>query len=64
LSDPSPKVLCNIIGVGNERPIIVDGMEVNADLVMEVRCACLGRPLRRMLLASCKAAGFLAPTYT
>ncbi len=36
LSDPSPKCLCKVIGVGDKRPIVVNGVDVDADLVTEV----------------------------
>jgi hypothetical protein len=64
LSDPSPKGLGNVFDIGDEQLISVDGSDIDADLVMEVQCASLVRPLCRTLLASCKAAGVLAPTYT
>ncbi len=58
----------SILGVGNEQPIILDGADVNmdidADLVPEIRCASLVRSLCRTLLASCKAVGAIMPTYT
>ena len=65
--DPPPECLNNFVGIGDKRPIIVDGadidVDVDADLVMEVWCASLVRSLRRMLLVLCKAAGGVAPTY-
>ncbi len=64
MSDPSPKGLCNIIGAGDERPIVVGGVDFDADLVTEVRHAYLVWRLRRTLLALCKAARFDVPTYT
>jgi hypothetical protein len=60
-SNPSPKDLGNIGGVGNDWPIAVDGEDIDADLFTEVPPL---RPLRRTLLASCKVAGVVAPTYT
>ncbi|KAL3778569.1 hypothetical protein ACHAW5_007024 [Stephanodiscus triporus] len=44
--------------------MVVDGADVDADLVTEVRRASLVRSLRGTLSASCRAAGFVAPTYT
>ncbi len=64
LSDPSPEGLCNVVGIGDEPPIVINSMDVNSDLVTEVQCASLMRPLRRTLLALCKVAGVVAPTYT
>ncbi len=43
--------------------IIVDGVDVDTDLITEVQRTSLARPLRRTLLALCKAAGFVAPAY-
>jgi hypothetical protein len=64
LSDPSPEGLCNVIGISNKQPNVIDGVDVNADFITEVRRASLVRPLHWMLLASCKVAGFVMPTYT
>ncbi len=50
LSDPSPKGLCNMVGVSNGQFIVVDGMDVNVDLVTEVQNASLVRPLHWTLL--------------
>ncbi len=63
LSDPPPKGLSNIFDICNKWSIVVDGTDINVDLVKEVQCASLVRPLHRTLLASCKAAGVVAPTY-
>ncbi len=35
-SDPSPKGLGNVFGIGDKRPITVNSMAVDADLVTEV----------------------------
>ena len=65
--DLSPKCLGNLVGIGDKRPIIIDGtdvnVDINADLVTEVPCVSLVRSLRRTLMASCKAAGVFAPTF-
>ncbi len=62
------KCLGDVVDVGDKRPIIVDGVDanvdINVDLVTEVRCASLMRSLRQTLLALCKAAGVAVPTYT
>ncbi len=50
-----------MVHVVDNWPIPVDGVEVDADLVMEVLPP---RPLQRMLLASCKAVEVITPTYT
>jgi hypothetical protein len=60
----SPEGLCNVVGVGNEPPIVIDSVDIDSDLVTEVQHASFVRPLRRMLLALCKMVGVVAPTYT
>jgi hypothetical protein len=35
-SNPSPNSLGDVFGVGDKRPIAVDGADINADFVMEV----------------------------
>ena len=44
-SNLSPKVLGNIDGTRDKRPIVVEGADVNTDLFTEVQCASLVRPL-------------------
>jgi hypothetical protein len=43
--NPSPEFLGDIFGISDERPVVVDdadiNVDVNADLVREVRCASL-----------------------
>jgi hypothetical protein len=64
LSDPSPEGLCYVVGIGDKRPIVINGVDVNADLVTEVQRVSLVKPLRQTLLAWCKTAGIVAPMYT
>ncbi len=66
--DPSPKCLSDVVGIGHEWPIVIEGsdidVDVDADLVTEVQCASLVSSLRQTLLALCEAAGVDSPTFT
>ena len=70
--DLSPKCLSNIIGVGNERPIVIDGANVNldvdGDLVTEVQCTYLTCEIPLLdipgIVQGDKAARVIAPTFT
>ncbi len=61
--DLSPEGFYDVVGVGNKRPIIVNCVTADADLVMEAQRTSLVRPLRKMLLTLCEVAGVVAPMY-
>ena len=60
-----PKCLGNVVDVGNKRPIVVDGVDVDVDVNvgLVVRCASIVRSLRQTLLVWCEAARVDAPTF-
>jgi hypothetical protein len=46
LFDPSPEGFCDVVDIHNERLVVINGMDVDADLIMEVQRTSLVRPLR------------------
>ena len=60
-----PNALATLLTVGDKRPIVVDGVDVDVDVNvgLVVRCASIVRSLRQTLLVWCEAARVDAPTF-